>query len=306
MALPGYMKWLPPEAVERLGRLEFLAHGTVDGFVSGRHRSARKGASAEFAEHRLYAPGDDLRNLDWKLAARRQRLYIKQYVDETNLRAAIVLDASGSMGYRGELSAGGLSKLEYGQFVAASLAYLLVAQQDAVGFYAYDTAIRSLLPARAQTAQIRHLLGLVDALRPGGETESAAVIHEIAERIPRRSVVFLIGDFFTPASELIKAIHHLRYRHHEVIALQVVAREELKFPFSRMTRFENLERDERLNVDAQAIRREYLDRLDRHQAELKRGCGEMNVTHELLVTSTPFSEALSDVLVRYKTAGGGR
>ena len=306
MALPAYMKWLPATALETIGRLEFLAHGTVDGFISGKHKSARKGASAEFAEHRQYAPGDDLRNLDWKLIARRQRLYIKQYVDETNLRASIVLDSSGSMGYRGERAVGNLTKLEYGQFVAAALAYLLINQQDAVGFYSYDTAVRSYLPAKAQAAQIRHILTMVDALKPGGETQSAEVVHEIAERIPRRSVVFLVSDFFTPADELIKAIHHLRYRHHEVIALQVLAREELEFPFSRMTRFEDLESEEFLNIDAQALKKEYLARFENHQHELRRGCGEMNVTHELLVTDVPFDKALADVLVRYHNAGGGR
>lgn len=306
MALPAYMKWLPATAIETVGRLEFLARGTVDGFISGRHRSARKGASAEFAEHRQYAPGDDLRNLDWKLVARRQRLYVKQYVDETNLRASIVLDASGSMGYRGERAAGGLTKLEYAQFVAASLAYLFVNQQDAVGYCAYDAAVRSYVPAKAQAAQIRHLLTEIDALKPGGETQTAEVLHEIAERIPRRSVVILLSDFFTPVEELVKAIHHLRYRHHEVLALQVLAHEELDFPFSRMTRFENLENGEALNIDAQALRSEYRARIGRHQREFRRACGEMDVTHELLTTDVPFERALADVLVRYRRAGGGR
>ena len=191
------MRWLPDAALKKLGRIEFLAHGTVDGFIAGRHKSARKGASAEFAEHRAYVAGDDLRNLDWKLVARRQRLYVKQYVDETNLRATVVLDASGSMAYSGRSAANRLSKLEYGQYIAASLAYLLVNQQDAVGFVSYDTEIRDLIPAKAEPSQVRCILERLDALKPGGETDMAGVLHEVAERIPRRSVVFLVSDFFS-------------------------------------------------------------------------------------------------------------
>ena len=306
MSLPAYMKWLPSDALKTLGRLEFLARGTVDGFISGKHKSARKGASAEFAEHRQYAPGDDLRNLDWKLIARRQRLYVKQYVDETNLRAAIVLDASGSMGYAGKASAGGLSKLDYARFVAASLSYLLVNQQDAAGFVSYDTKVNVFMPPKADPAQVRRILMEIDRLKPGGETSSADVIHEVAERLPHRSVVFLIGDFFVDAKSLLQAIHHLRFRHHEVVALQIAADEELHFPFERMTRFEDLETPEALNIDARALRPDYLERLERHLTELKRGCGEMNVTLESLNTAVPFDKALSDVLVRYRAFGGGR
>ena len=301
----GYMKWLPDAALGKLARIEFLAHGAVDGFIAGRHKSARKGASAEFAEHRAYVAGDDPRTLDWRLAARRQRLYVKQYVDETNLRATIVLDASGSMGYRGRAAAGGLSKLEYGQYVAASLAYLLVNQQDAVGFASYDTAVRDFVPAKAEPSQVRCILERLDALKPGGETDMAGVLHEIAERIPRRSVVFVVSDFFADAKELLRALHHLRFRRHEVIAIQVCDHDELTFPFERACRFEDLETRQFIDVDARALRKDYLARLGAHFAELSRGCGEMRVTHERVDTSRPFHEALADILVRYRRAAGG-
>lgn len=305
MAFPGYMKWLPDAALKKLGRIEFLAHGTVDGFIAGRHKSARKGASAEFAEHRAYVAGDDLRNLDWKLVARRQRLYVKQYVDETNLRATIVLDASGSMNYRGRTAAAGLSKLQYGQYIAASLAYLLVNQQDAVGFVSYDTGIRDFIPAKAEPSQVRCILERLDALKPGGETDMAGALHEVAERIPRRSVVFLISDFFSEAQALLKALHHLRFRRHEVIAIQVGDHDELTFPFERVSRFEDLETRQMLDIDARALRKDYLERLNGHLAELSRGCGEMHITHESVDTSRPFHEALADILVRYRRAAGG-
>ena len=306
MSAPDYMKWLPAAALKKLGRLEFLAHGTVDGFISGKHKSARKGASVEFAEHRQYVRGDDLRNLDWKLVARRQRFYIKQYVDETNLRATVVLDTSGSMGYRGAAAADGLSKLEYGQFLAALLSYLLVNQQDAAGFVSYDTAVRSFIPAKAQPAQVRNILTEIDGLGPGGETDMADVLHEIAERIPRRSVVFVISDFYSESSALLKALHHLRFRHHEVIAIQVVAQEERTFPFEQMKRFEDLETALTADVDTRAIRADYLERFNRHLDAVKRGCGEMHVTHELVETTRPFQDALADILVRYRQMGGGR
>ncbi|MBR1921993.1 MAG: DUF58 domain-containing protein [Kiritimatiellae bacterium] len=307
MTLPGYMKWLPGEALKKLGRIEFVARGTVDGFIAGRHKSARKGASAEFAEHRAYVPGDDLRNLDWKLVARRQRLYVKQYVDETNLRATVVLDASGSMGYCGRAAAGRFSKLQYGQHVAASLAYLLVNQQDAVGFVSYDTKVRDFIPAKAEPSQVRCILERLDALKPGGETDMAGVLHEIAERIPRRSVVFLVSDFFSEGKALLKALHHLRFRHHEVIAVQVCDHDELTFPFERASRFEDLETRRTADVDARALRADYLARFNAHFAEFSRACGEMRITHERADTSRPFHEALSDILVRYRRmAGGGR
>jgi len=300
MTLPPYMRWLPSEAISRLGRLEFFAHGTVDGFIAGKHRSARKGASVEFAEHRAYAPGDDLRKLDWKLIARRQRYYVREYIDETNLRATVLLDTSGSMGYRGASSAGGLSKLEYAQHLAAALSYVLIQQQDAVGFVAFDTKVNVLMTPKAQPAQLRRVLMEIDRLKPGGETDAAAVLHEVAERAPRRSVVFLLSDLFGDPDAVLNALHHFRFRHDEVIVLQVVADEELEFPFTEALRFEDAESGAFMHVDSRALRNEYLDRVNDFLTKLRRGAGEMRVTHELLNTKVPYDEALSDVLVRYR------
>jgi len=298
------MRWLPSEAIERLGRLEFSPHGTVDGFISGRHRSARKGASVEFAEHRAYTPGDDLRKLDWKLIARRQRFYVREYIDETNLRATILLDTSGSMGYRGKTSVGKLSKLQYAQHLAAALSYVLIRQQDAVGFVAFDTKVNVSMSAKAQPAQIRRILTELDKLRPGGETDIAAVLHEAAERVPRRSVVFVLSDLFGDADAIVNALYHFRFRHDEVVVLQIMADEELEFPFAEMLRFEDAETSAFMNVDTLALRNEYLERVNEFLAKLKRGAGEMRVSHELFNTKVPYAEALSDFLVRYNELGG--
>ncbi len=295
------MRWLPVETAERLGRLEFFARGIVDGFIAGRHRSARKGASVEFAEHRAYTPGDDLRKLDWKLIARRQRYYVREYIDETNLRATILLDTSGSMGYRGTVSAGRLSKLEYAQHLAAALSYVLIRQQDAVGFAAFDTKVNLLMAPKAQPAQLRRILMEIDRLSPGGETDAARVLHEVAERVPRRSVVFLLSDLFGESEAIINALHHFRFRADEVVVLQTLADEELEFPFSEMLRFENAESSHAfMNVDTLALRNEYLERVGEFLAKLKRGAGEMRITHEVVNTKIPYDEALSDILVRYK------
>lgn len=304
MSAPAYMRWLPTEAINRLGRLEFSPRGTVDGFIAGKHRSARKGASVEFAEHREYTAGDDLRKLDWKLIARRQRYYVREFIDETNLRATILLDTSGSMGYRGAAAADGLSKLEYAQHLAAGLAYILVRQQDAVGFVAYDTKVNVAMTPKAQPAQLRRILMELDKLAPGGETDAAAVMHEVAERVPRRSVVFVLSDLFGDPDAIVNALHHFRYRHDEVIVLQTVADEELEFPFTEMLRFEDAETPSFMNVDSLALRNEYLERFNDFLAKLKRGCGEMKIAHELINTKTPYDEALSDFLVRYKEIGG--
>ena len=304
MSAPSYMRWLPAEAISRLGRLEFFARGTVDGFIAGKHRSARKGASVEFAEHREYTPGDDLRKLDWKLIARRQRFYVREFIDETNLRATILLDTSGSMRYRGSSAAGGLSKLRYAQHLAAALSYVLIRQQDAVGFVAYDTKPNVVMSPKAQPAQLRRILMEIDKLLPGGETDAAAVMHEAAERVPRRSVVFVLSDLFGDPDAIVNALHHFRYRHDEVVVLQVMADEELEFPFKEMLRFEDAETPAFMNVDSLALRNAYLERVNDFLAKLKRGCGEMRIAHELLNTKVPYDEALSDFLVRYKELGG--
>ena len=303
MTTPRYMRFLPTEAINRLGRLEFAARGTVDGFIAGKHRSARKGASVEFAEHREYTPGDDLRKLDWKLIARRQRYYVREFIDETNLRATILLDTSGSMGYRGKMSAGRLSKLDYAERVAAALSYVLIRQQDAVGFVAFDTKVNVAMSPKAQPAQLRRILMELDKISPGGETDAAAVLHEVAERVPRRSVVFLLSDCFGEPEAIVNALHHFRFRFDEVVVLQVVADEELEFPFSEMLRFEDAETPSFMDVDSLALRNEYLDRFNDFLTKLKKGCGEMRIVHELFNTSVPYADALSDMLVRYKEMG---
>ena len=243
--MPDYMRLLPAETLARLGRLDVLARGAMEGSVTGRHKSPFKGFSVEFAEHRQYVPGDDPRNLDWRVFGKADRYYIKQYIEETNLRATILVDCSGSMAYAGDeaaqLDGAPLSKFAYAQHLAAVLSYLLIHQQDAVGMVTFDTKIRKYVPARSRPSQIRIILEELNGLQPGEESDLSTIFHDIAERIRRRGLVIIISDMFDSILEMVNALHHFRHRKHEVVVMHVMADEELSFPFSEFTNFRNLE-----------------------------------------------------------------
>ncbi len=283
---------IDPKALARLGRLELIARHVVEGFISGRHRSPHKGFSVEFAEHRDYARGDDPRDIDWRVFARSDRYTIKQYEEETNLRAYLLVDASGSMKYAG----GSVSKFRYAQCVAATLAYLMLRQQDAVGLVTFDSDVRQYVPPRSRPSHLRDLLEELEMTSPGGETSLAAVMHHLAERVRRRGLMILISDCFDEIDPLSGALHHWRHRHHEVIILHVMAPEERTFPFQRYSQFRCLENPRiRVMLDPSAVRREYLRRVSTFLSELGRRCGEMEIDYLCLDTSQPFDEAL----VRY-------
>lgn len=301
MSSPTYMRFLPPEALAKLGRCELLARGVVEGFVSGKHKSPFKGFSVEFSEHRQYAPGDDLRNLDWRVLARKDRYYIKQYIEETNLRATLLLDASGSMAYAGEAAAPRhgrpSSKFAYAQHIAAMLGYLLIGQQDAAGLVTFDTKLRTYLPARARASQVRGILETLEQTEPGGETGLADIFHDIAERIPRRGLVVILSDLYDDPAALIKALHHFRYRRHEVLLFHVVADEELTFPFDAFTKFRDLEQPETLlPIDPRTIRAAYLERMNGFLDEIEAACGRMKIDYVRMNTRVPYDEALASYL----------
>lgn len=300
---PSYMRFLPPETLAKMSRCELLARGIVEGFVSGKHKSPFKGFSVEFAEHRQYAPGDDLRNLDWRVLARKDRYYIKQYIEETNLRATLLLDASGSMAYAGDAAAARgdrpLSKFAYAQHIAAMLGYLLIGQQDAAGLATFDTALRTYLPARARASQVRSILETLDRTEPGGETGLADIFHDIAERIPRRGLVVILSDLYDDAEALVKALHHFRYRRHEVLLFHIVAEEELTFPFDSYTKFRDLEQaGNLLPIDPRTIQSAYLERIGRFMREIESACGRMKIDYVRMNTRVPYDEALAEYLAK--------
>ncbi len=302
------MKWLPPKTTATISRCEFFGRTMKSGFISGRHRSPKKGNSVEFAEHRQYMPGDDLRTLDWKVLGRKDRLYIRQYEEETNLRTTILLDCSGSMAYDGdaaaELDGRRLSKFDYARYLAAGLTYMLTGQQDAVGLVTFDTKIREYLPARSSASQTRRILETLDGAKPGGETDPAPIFDDIAERIPGRGLIVIVSDLFTSDQDaLLKALHHFNYRRHEIIVLHVMADEEISFSFDGHVHFDNLEGTEELMLDAQSIRASYLEQVNAFLRKVGDGVRKMGADYVPMNTKVPFDRALVDYLARRRSGG---
>lgn len=299
---PGYMRLLPADVIGRIGRMELLARGMMQGFITGKHRSPNKGFSVEFAEHRQYVAGDDLRGLDWKVYGKTDRYYVRQFIEETNLRATILLDASGSMGYAGNTAApisgrADISKLEYARHLAAALSYVLINQQDAVGLVTFDSKVRLYQPARARPTQVRLILQELVDCEPGGETEVAGVLHEIAERIPSRGLVIIISDLLGDAEQIVKALHHFQYKRHEIVVLHVLADEELTFPFRRFTHFRDLEPNGAdLQVDPHTLRSRYLERVREFLEQIEGACGQLKADYVPMCTREPYDKALVNYL----------
>lgn len=300
---PDYMNLLPPSVLARFSRVRLPARGFVDGFKSGDHRSLYLGSSTEFAEHREYSPGDDPRGLDWRVYGKMDRYYIKQYVEETNLRATILLDASASMRFVGDsaISIAGrrISKFGYAQHLAAAIAYLLTRQGDAVGLVPFDSQVRERLPSAGTASHLRRLLQTMHQTRPGGESKLAGVLHEIAQLIPRRGLVVLISDFLDDVADITEALHHLKYRKHELVLFHVLADEEVHFPYSSVTKFRDLEQvADEVDVDPAAIRREYLSQFGAYLQQLEAGCGHVAADYVRMSTKDPYEDSLANYLAR--------
>ncbi len=282
---------LDPKVLSQISRLDMVARQVMDGYVQGMHKSKHIDFAIDFAQHRQYVPGDDVKRIDWRALAKSDRYYIKQYEVTTNLHAFIILDCSGSMAYRGKAE---LSKYRYGQFIAASLAYLMLHQQDSVGLLTADNAIRDFIPARSTPSHLMNIVNALEARQAGGESSLAVLLHQIAEQITRRGLVIMISDFFETPDALVSALHHFRHRRHEVLMLHVMADDELNFPFRKWTLFQNLEAAEhRMRLDPALMRRQYLDNVRAHLTTLRRTAADLNISYSLLNTSRPFDEALS-------------
>ncbi len=278
-----------PSALARYGNLSLIARLVVEGFLSGVHKSPFKGFSVEFAEHRQYYPGDEIRHIDWRAYGKTDRYYIKEHEEETNLQAHLLVDASGSMGYRGQ----GVSKFVYAQYVAASLAYLMLHQRDAVGLVLHDHALRAVVPPRSHSKQLPRLLQVLEHTQPGGETSLAPLWHRLAARMRRRGMVVVLSDCFEALPPLLHALRNLRHSGQEVLLLHVLAPEEIEFPFSRLTQFRSLERgaDEVL-LDPHSARREYLSNFATFCRDLRMGVAGMQIDYQLLRTDDPVDRAL--------------
>jgi len=266
----------------------------VEGFYSGIHKSPYHGFNVEFAEYREYAPGDDLRYLDWRVLAKTDHVFIKQFEAETNLSCYILLDASGSMEY----STTGETRLDYGCGLAASLALLMLRQGDQAGLVVFDRAVRAFVPPRGNARHFSAIVQTLEGVRAGQDTNIAGVLHEIAERVRRRSLVIVISDFFDDVEQLLKGLQHFRHRHHEVVVLHVLDDSELEFPFDRVTLFEGMEKGEEVVVDPRIVGEGYRRRFRQYLEAFRRGCTEKNIDYERMQLSEPFDKALTAYLGR--------
>jgi uncharacterized protein (DUF58 family) len=290
--MPASKRFLHPEAIGRISRLDLRARHVVEGFLSGIHRSPYFGQSVEFLQHREYTPGDDLRHVDWKVWAKQDRYYVKQFEEDTNLRAVLLVDVSGSMQY----GSGPLSKFEYGATVAASLAYLLLRQQDAVGCVAFDQSIRAKVPQRTRRSHLNSIVQALAASEPAEKTEMLPILRGVAETYPRRGLMILVSDLLVDREGLFKGLKLLRQHDHDVIVFHVMDDEELDFSFSGPTRFEGLELPTHLACNPRALREGYLEALSAYLDQVRRGCAADGVDYVLLRTSQPLDAALAAFL----------
>ena len=288
-----------PQTLAKLKGLTLRARHIVEGYLSGLHRSPYHGFSIEFAEHREYAPGDDLRYLDWKVLGRTDKYYLKQYEDETNLICYLVLDVSESMRYRGPDSP--LSKLEYAQCLAAALAWLVLQQQDAVGLVTFDDEIRADVRPSSSAAHLRPLLQVLEAAEPRAKTATGPIFHELAERFRKRGVVLILSDLFDDVSALLAGLKHFRHRRHDVILLHVLDAAELDFPFRSPTMFRGLEQQSDVLADPRSLRKAYLRELAAYQQDLQRGCRSQAMDYQLVRTDQPLDAVLSAYLSQRMT-----
>lgn len=299
--LPPHLSLLPEEAVSAVWRLEFLARQKMQGTLTGRHSSKNKGASVEFAEHRAYVKGDNPRDLDWRVYARNDRHVIKQYIEETNLRTTVLLDASGSMGYGGdgscEINGAGVTKFEYARYMAAVLTHFLIKQRDATGLVTFDSKVRTFLRPAVSGAHMNTMLEQLHETEPVEETTLAPVLHEVAERIPQRGVVILFSDLFDEEGELASALHHFKHCGHELVVFHIMAEEELSFPFKNGSHFTDLENPGwELPVDPAALRGEYLEQVGAFLEKIEKTCIGLGADYQQLSTKEPFAPALANYL----------
>jgi uncharacterized protein (DUF58 family) len=285
-------RFLDPAVVARLGTLELKARTIVEGLLSGLHRSPFKGFSVEFAEYRQYIPGDDLSTIDWKVYARSDRYYVKKFEEDTNLDCHVMLDVSASMAY----GARGMTKFEYGACLAASLAYLMNRQRDAVGLTAFNDGIVEMLPASARAGHLRNLLVTLQRLAPSNETNVSKPLHQVAGSLSKRGLVVLISDLFDDPDAVIRWLKHFQFRGTDVIVFHILDPDEIDFPFEHATRFEDLETREEVMAVPGLVRQRYLGEIGALIDRYKRDLGGAGIDYQLLNTARPLELALLSYL----------
>jgi len=285
--------YFDPLVLARLSNLSLRARWVVEGIMSGIHRSRSKGFSVEFEEHREYSPGDEIRRIDWKALGKFDRYYIKETQDETNLRAYLILDTSASMDY----ASNGITKFTYGCILAASLAYLIIKQQDAAGLITFSDRIESFIPPRAKRGYMLEILRSLEGRTPSGETAVGKILQEIAGKINRRGLVILISDLLDEPEEILKGLQLFRFKGNDVIVFHLLDPAELDLPFEGNILFEDIEQIQlKVAADPQAIHRTYLKVVEEFVEHLRKECQQKSIDYQLLSTATPLDHALVSYL----------
>ena len=296
--------FLEPKVLARLERLPVCARTLVEGTYTGRHKSPHRGASVEFAQYRKYAPGDDVKSVDWRVYGRTDRFYVKEFEADTNLRCHLVLDCSGSMGFAGR--EGGITKFDYARRLAATLAHLLSQQGDAVGLHAFNHGVVHDIPPRTNPRHLGAIYDTLETATPAGETAVVKILHDLAESIRRRAMVVVFSDLFTEPRPLLDCFEHLVFRKHDLAVFHVLDPQELTFDLARPSRLVCMESRQSLFTDPAAMRDRYLACLHAYLAELRRGCLEFNVDYRLADTAKPYEELLAAFLLARQRHSPGR
>ena len=289
---PG-TKYLDPKTLDKIKKLDVRARLVVEGFITGQHRSPYNGFAIEFAAHREYSPGDDLRHIDWKVWSKTDRLYIKEYEEETNLKCHLIVDCSKSMRY-GETT--GWSKFDYASTAAASLGYLMQQQQDSVGMVLFSDKIDKNLKSSSHPSHLKLLLHELEQTEPANTTDVVDPFLALAAQIRQRGMVALFSDLFIDPDELGKALNQFRLRRHEVIVFHVMHNDELEFPFQDNTLFRGMEVEAELHTEPRALRKSYMEAVERYMERVKKVCAVAGIDHVLLDTSKPLNGVLSSYL----------
>jgi len=288
--MPQPPKYSDPDAIAQISDLTLRSRRLVEGAISGQHRSPFHGFNIEFAEYREYTPGDDLRRLDWRVFARSDRHYIKQYEEESNVRVTFVVDASASMNYRGSAT---LSKFDYAATLVVSLSMLLTRQQDPVGLVLFDEKANTVLPPAATQAQVMVMSGLLERCTPARKTELGGLLRSLTDQLRRRSLLVIISDMFTDLDVFYDGLNRLRFLGHEVLLLQVLDRDEVELPFDGPTIFRDIEGEEELFAEPWAFRRAYQRAMQDFLDGVQRECGKRGYDHVRFFTDQPLGASLS-------------
>ncbi len=292
-----YQEHLSPEIVSKLSRLDLIAKYVVEGYITGLHKSPYHGFSTEFAEHRQYMKGDSLRYLDWKVYGRTDRMYIKRFEEETNLKSHIILDISGSMGFK---SRGTVSKIDYGKILVAALTLLMIRQRDSVGLVTFSDSLKSYIPPRSVQSQLKEILKVLTATKPSGNTITGNILHTLAERLSVRGLVIFISDLIIDHDELIHGLKHFRHNGHEVLVFHILDPMELQFDYNDETNFIDMETNEKITTLPWHIRKEYLSKYNDSLSALVHSMHDISVDYARLTTEIPFDRALSEYLSKRK------